>query len=150
MHSTIRKAEERDVNELSAIFNLYRVFYKQNSDVEAANEFLAERILKKESIIFIAISENKIVGFTQLYPLFSSLSMKRSWQLNDLYVLEDYRGYGISKQLIDAAKQLAKETSAAGIMLETEKTNIIGNKLYPSCDFIPYDKNNFYWWANPG
>ena len=148
MHSIIRKAEEQDVNELSVLFNLYRIFYKQNSDVEAAKKFLAERILKKESIIFIAISENKIVGFTQLYPLFSSLSMKRTWQLNDLYILKEYRGYGISKQLIDAAKQLAKETNAAGIMLETEKTNIIGNKLYPSCDFVPYDKNNFYWWQN--
>lgn len=148
MHATIRKAEEHDVNELSALFNLYRVFYKQNSDIESAKKFLAERILKKESIIFIAVRENKMVGFTQLYPLFSSLSMKRAWQLNDLYILEEYRGYGISKQLIDAAKQLARETSAAGIMLETEKTNIIGNKLYPSCDFIPNDKNNFYWWQN--
>jgi ribosomal protein S18 acetylase RimI-like enzyme len=145
----IRKAEEHDLKELSAIFNLYRIFYKKNSDVETAKEFLLERILKKESIIFIAINENKIVGFTQLYPLFSSLGMKRTWQLNDLYILEEYRGYGFSKQLIDAAKQLAKETNAAGIMLETEKTNIIGNKLYPSCSFIPYDKNNFYWWQNP-
>ena len=150
MHSTIRKAEEHDVNELSILFNLYRVYYKKNSDVETAKKFLTERILKKESIIFIATRENKIVGFTQLYPLFSSLSMKRSWQLNDLYILEEHRGLGISKQLIDASKQLAKETNAAGIMLETEKTNIIGNKLYPSCDFISYDKNNFYWWENAG
>jgi GNAT superfamily N-acetyltransferase len=150
MHATIKRAEEHDVNELSILFNLYRIYYKQNSDVITAKQFLTERILKKESIIFIAISENKIVGFTQLYPLFSSLSMKRSWQLNDLYILEEYRGRGISRQLIDAAKQLAKETNAAGIMLETEKTNIIGNKLYPSCDFISYDKNNFYWWQNPG
>jgi len=149
MHSTIRKAEEQDVNELSTLFNLYRVYYKQNSDIITAKEFLTERIQKKESIIFIALSENKIVGFTQIYPLFSSLSMKNTWQLNDLYILEEYRGRGISKQLIDAAKQLAKETNAAGIMLETEKTNIIGNKLYPSCDFISYDKNNFYWWQNP-
>jgi ribosomal protein S18 acetylase RimI-like enzyme len=148
MRAIIRKAEEQDVNELSILFNLYRVFYKKNSDVESAKKFLAERILKKESVIFIATSENKIVGFTQLYPLFSSLSMKRTWQLNDLYVLEEYRGYGISKQLIDAAKQLARETNAAGIMLETEKTNAIGNKLYPSCDFTAYDKNNFYWWQN--
>src|SRR5271154_6147082 len=115
MHATIRKADEHDVNELSLLFNLYRIFYKQNSDLESAKRFLLERILKKESIIFIAISENKIVGFTQLYPLFSSLSMKRTWQLNDLYILEENRGYGISKQLIDAAKQLAKETNAAGI-----------------------------------
>ena len=75
MHSTIRKAEEHDVNELSILFNLYRVYYKKNSDVETAKKFLTERILKKESIIFIATRENKIVGFTKLYPLFSSLTL---------------------------------------------------------------------------
>jgi GNAT superfamily N-acetyltransferase len=130
------------------LFDLYRIYYKRSADASASKKFLLERIQKKESIIFIAESEDKIVGFTQIYPLFSSLSMKRLWLLNDLFVLEKYRGKGISKQLINAAKQLAKDTNASGLLLETEKTNIIGNKLYPSCDFIPYDKNNFYWWEN--
>jgi GNAT superfamily N-acetyltransferase len=149
MHAIIQKAKESDVGELSNLFNFYRIFYNKNSDIETAKSFLSERIQEKESVIFIATIENKIVGFTQLYPLFSSLSMKRSWLLNDLYILEEYRGKGISKQLINSAKQLAKETNAAGIMLETEKTNTVGNKLYPSTDFLLYDKNNFYWWQNP-
>ena len=149
MHAIIQKAKESDVGELSNLFNFYRTFYNKNSDIETAKSFLSERIQEKESVIFIATIENKIVGFTQLYPLFSSLSMKRSWLLNDLYILEEYRGKGISKQLIESAKQLAKETNAAGIMLETEKTNTVGNKLYPSSGFVLYDKNNFYWWQNP-
>jgi GNAT superfamily N-acetyltransferase len=109
---------------------------------------LQKRIQQQESIIFIAIIEKQIVGFTQLYPLFSSLSMKRSWLLNDLYILEAYRGMGFSKQLICAAKQLANQTDSSGILLETEKTNSIGNNLYPSSGFHLYDKNNFYWWEN--
>src|SRR5580698_7250241 len=150
MQAIIQKAKESDVKELSNLFNLYRIYYKKNPDTETAKSFLLERIQKKESVIFIATIENKIVGFTQLYPLFSSLSMKCSWLLNDLYILEEFRGKRISKQLIDSAKQLAKETNAAGIMLETEKTNSVGNKLYPSSGFVLYDKNNFYWWENPG
>ncbi|HEX4374514.1 MAG TPA: GNAT family N-acetyltransferase [Puia sp.] len=63
-------------------------------------------------------------------------------------MLEEFRGKGISKQLIDAAKQLAKKTNAAWIMLETEKVNAVGNKLYPSSGFVLYDKNNFYCWEN--
>ena len=150
MYAIIQKATKHDVEELSNLFDLYRIYYKKNSDIETAKSFLLERIQKKESIIFIATIENKIVGFTQLYPIFSSLNMKRSWLLNDLYILEEYRGKGISKQLIDAAKQLAKETNAAWVMLETEKTNTVGNKLYLSSGFALYDKNNFYCWENPG
>jgi len=148
MSAIIQKAKESHAEELSNIFTLYRIYYKKNADIETAKSFLLERIQKKESVIFIATIENKIVGFTQLYPLFSSLSMKRSWLLNDLYILEEYRGKGISKQLINSAKQLAKETNSAGIMLETEKTNTVGNKLYPSSGFVLYEKNNFYWWEN--
>jgi ribosomal protein S18 acetylase RimI-like enzyme len=72
--------------------------------------------------------------------------MKRYWLLNDLYVNENYRGKGFSKQLIEASKELAKSTDAAGILLETGKSNDIGNKLYPSCGFEIYDEVNFYEW----
>ena len=148
MSPTIRKAEESDLAGIAGLFDLYRVYYKKDPDMDSGKQFLAERIRKKDSVIFVALTGNKIVGFTQLYPLFSSLQMKRSWLLNDLFVLEEYRGKGISRQLINAAKQLAKETNAAWVMLETEKTNTVGNKLYPSCDFVLYDKNNFYQWDN--
>jgi GNAT superfamily N-acetyltransferase len=150
MQAIIQKATEDDLEELADLFDLYRIYYKKDSDVEAAKTFLLQRIQKKESVIFIATIESKIVGFTQLYPIFSSLSMKCSWLLNDLYILEEYRGKGISKQLLNAAKQLATETNAAWVLLETEKTNTVGNKLYPLSDFILYDKNNFYMWDNPG
>jgi GNAT superfamily N-acetyltransferase len=72
--------------------------------------------------------------------------MQRSWLLNDLYVHPTFRGKGISKKLIEAAKQLARGTNAAGLLLETEKTNITGNQLYPSAGFVLYNETNFYWW----
>jgi GNAT superfamily N-acetyltransferase len=146
MSLTIRPAAERDIEELLHLFERYRNFYKQSADHPGARAFLLERMRKKESVIHIAILENQIIGFTQLYPLFSSLHMKRTWLLNDLYVLAEHRGKGISKRLLETAKQLARQTSAAGIILETQKTNIIGNSLYPSCGFVLYGSNNFYWW----
>ena len=142
----IRKAGIEDLKKVSVLFDQYRIFYRNPSDVRGAEIFLKERLKKNESVIFVAAVSGELVGFTQLYPQFSSTRMKRSWLLNDLYVLPDYRGKGISKKLIDAAKQLAKQTNAAGLLLETEKTNTIGNRLYPSAGFAPYDTTNFYWW----
>ena len=69
------------------------------------------------------------------------------WLLNDLYVAKAYRGKGISKQLINAAKGLAKQTEAAGVLLETEPSNTIGNRLYPATGF-ELEENNFYFWTN--
>lgn len=141
-----RKVQLADVQQLAELFDQYRIFYHKDSDIPAAEKFLTERIKNRDSEIFVAENEGKLVGFVQLYPLFSSTRMKRYWLLNDLYVNENYRGKGFSKQLIEEAKKMAKSTDAAGILLETGKSNDIGNKLYPSCGFEIYDEVNFYEW----
>ena len=142
----IEEANTDHLEKLVRLFDAYRVWYRQPSDLSTAKQFLKDRIVKKESIIYIALDGDQLVGFTQLYPLFSSTRMKRLWLLNDLYVDEAYRGKGVSKQLINAAKDLAHHTNAAGILLETEKSNTIGNQLYPAMDF-ELESNNFYFWT---
>ncbi|MBD3906694.1 GNAT family N-acetyltransferase [Chryseobacterium sp. Ch-15] len=143
-----RKATIQDLPQLSELFDQYRVFYHKDSDIPAAENFLKGRIENNDSEIFVAENDGKLVGFVQLYPLFSSTRMKRYWLLNDLYVNENYRGKGFSKQLIEEAKKHAKSTDASGILLETGKSNDIGNQLYPSCGFEIYDEVNFYEWTN--
>jgi GNAT superfamily N-acetyltransferase len=83
-----------------------------------------------------------------LYPLFSSTRMKRLWLLNDLFVDKEYRGKGVSKQLIAAAKELCKQTNACGLVLETAKKNIVGNDLYPKVGFSLDKEHNYYSWDN--
>lgn len=143
-----RKATIQDLPQLAGLFDQYRIFYHKESDIPAAENFLKQRIENKDSEIFVAESEGELTGFVQLYPLFSSTRMKRYWLLNDLYVNENYRGKGFSKKLIEEAKQLAISTDASGVLLETGKSNDIGNQLYPSCGFEIYDDVNFYEWTN--
>jgi len=142
----IRRAITNDLPQLSQLFDAYRIFYRKSPDIMSAANFLNERMKEKESVIFVDDQNGTLTGFTQLYPQFSSTRMQRSWLLNDLYVQPSFRGRGISKKLIEAAKQLARETNAAGLLLETEKTNVTGNQLYPSTGFVLYNETNFYWW----
>ncbi len=142
----IVKATLEHLDQLVSLFDAYRVWYRMDSDKETAHSFLKSRINNGESEVFLAMTDTgEAVGFTQLYPIFSSTRMKRLWLLNDLYVVPDHRGEGISKQLIDKAKELARTTKAAGISLETEKSNDIGNQLYPRTGF-ELDDHNFYFW----
>jgi GNAT superfamily N-acetyltransferase len=143
----IKKANLPDLNQLALLFDQYRVFYQKTSDIQQAKAFLKELIVTCSSEIFVAENEEgKLVGFVQLYPLFSSTRMKKLWLLNDLFVQEDYRGKGISVALINAAKTLCKESNACGMMLETAKTNEIGNNLYPKTGFELDNDHNYYSW----
>ncbi|UEQ78593.1 GNAT family N-acetyltransferase [Chryseobacterium arthrosphaerae] len=143
-----RKATSADLPQLAELFDQYRIFYHKESDLQAAENFLRERIENKDSEIFVAEENGNLTGFVQLYPIFSSTRMQRYWLLNDLYVNQDYRGKGYSKALIEESKDLCRLSKACGILLETGKSNDIGNQLYPACGFELYDSVNFYEWSN--
>jgi GNAT superfamily N-acetyltransferase len=147
MDYTIRKASLEELDETAALFNLYRVFYRQEPDPVSARSFIKERLLNNESDIFLVITAGKAVGFVQLYKLFHYTKLQKQWLLSDLFVHPDYRGRGLSVALIDRSKQWCEETGACGLMLETEKTNNIGNQLYPRCGFAFDGLHNYYhWW----
>ncbi|MGG7551292.1 GNAT family N-acetyltransferase [Chryseobacterium arthrosphaerae] len=143
-----RKATSADLSQLAELFDQYRIFYHKESDLQAAENFLRERIENKDSEIFVAEENGNLTGFVQLYPIFSSTRMQRYWLLNDLYVNQDHRGKGYSKALIEESKDLCRSSKACGILLETGKSNDIGNQLYPACGFELYDSVNFYEWSN--
>ena len=143
----IREAKLSDLENLSDLFNSYRMFYGKKSDLKVANEFLRSRIENKDSKIFVCDLNNELSGFVQLYPIFSSTRVSKYWLLNDLFVDIKKRGKGYSKLLIDRSKELVIESNACGMMLETEKSNDIGNMLYPSTGFKKNELCNFYEWV---
>ena len=132
----ITLASLEHLGEVSRLFDQYRVFYNQPSDLDAATKFLQERFQNKDSTVLIASESDRVVGFTQLYPSFSSVSMKRIWILNDLFVDEPYRKRGIAKRLMSEAEQFARETGAIRLALSTQISNIAAQSLYESLGYI--------------
>ncbi|WP_413175617.1 GNAT family N-acetyltransferase [Anabaena azotica] len=130
---------------VSILFDKYRVFYNQPSNLEAAKNFLKERFNNNDSVVFAANDNGKLVGFTQLYPSFSSVSMKQVWILNDLYVEELYRRRGIANLLMNVAEEYAKKSGAIRVSLATQISNVTAQKLYESRDYIKDEE--FYHYA---
>jgi ribosomal protein S18 acetylase RimI-like enzyme len=126
----IRNATITDLDALADLFDQYRIFYQQASDKKSAVSFLRNRMEKEESVILVAEENNQLAGFTQLYPVFSSVSMQRAWLLNDLYVSKNYRNKGIATSLLDTAKAFAKETSSKWLLLQTANDNTTAQRVY--------------------
>ena len=142
----IRQANRDDLPGLVLLFESYRNFYGMPADSSAAASFLMERMNNGESVIFVTEENGSLSGFAQLYPLFSSTRLKRLWLLNDLFVKKEERGKGISVRLIDSCKELCRNTGAAGLLLETAKSNLIGNRLYRKTGFTCDDAHHYYSW----
>jgi ribosomal protein S18 acetylase RimI-like enzyme len=131
MQINIRRAVTDDVDQVVHLFDAYRQFYGRECDTEAARVFLTERLSQEQSVLFLAAHENgSIVGFTQLYPSFSSVSLKRIFIFNDLYVQPEARRGAIGEKLIEAAIQYAKQNDARGLSLSTAISNKAAQRLY--------------------
>ena len=136
MKLQIKTATIDDIKGVAALFNAYRIFYDQASDIDGAINFLQNRMSRKESTIFIAFLDDEAVGFTQLYPIFSSVSLKPAWLLNDLYVAETARQQGIANALLDKAKEFGAENNAGWLLLETAFDNYKAQSVYEKNGWI--------------
>ena len=126
----ISPARERDLDALSRLFDLYRVFYLCDPDPDSARAFLEARIKKGDSHVLCAFDDDRMVGFVQLYPSFSSTDMNRIWILNDLFVEPSARRKGVGAELLRAAREFGKQTGASYLSLETQTTNTTAQSLY--------------------
>lgn len=132
-----------DYKKVALLFNEYRVFYKQKSDIKAAERFIYERLHNKESVIFLALEEGEAVGFAQLYPSFTSIGIKRTIILNDLYVTEKTRGSGVGAALLQEVKEYGKKEKRDSIVLQTAKDNARAQHLYEK---LGYQKDDHYFY----
>lgn len=141
----IVKATATHTAAIAALFNAYRVWYNQPHDPDGALQFIDERLRNNDSIIYAAVENGKMIGFTQLYPLFSSVKMKKGWLLNDLFVHPDHRNLGAGGALLNAARELGVTTGAGWIMLQTDIINTGAQALYERAGFEK-DEMCFYYY----
>jgi ribosomal protein S18 acetylase RimI-like enzyme len=133
--SEISRATLSDLAQLHGLVEKYRAFYKQPEN-EKTLSYPEERIKNEEAIVFIARLDGVAVGFTLLYPTFSTVSLSNIWLLNDLYVEESARGNGIASELMDVAESAAKQAGATRVFLRTANDNLPAQALYEGRNWV--------------
>lgn len=138
----IKRINWSEANLVVGLFNQYRIFYGKFSDLGMAKAFIDARLENNESVIFVAMDADKPVGFTQLYPTYSSARLSKNWILNDLFVDSDYRKQGIGEELIKTAMSFAKGQGATFVQLETAIDNLTAQSLYETIGFKKQEPDN--------
>lgn len=132
----IVRAELKHLEELGRLFNLYRIFYEEEDDIEKATNYITARFKNEDSIIFVSRRQDSTLnGFVQLYPSYCSVSTIPILILYDLFVDESQRTKGKGRLLMNAARDYAKENGYKRLELSTAKDNYIGQSLYESLGY---------------
>ena len=135
-----------DLDALVPLFAGYLQFYQVPRSATEIHAFLLERLQRGDAQLFIARDEQGMAqGFTQLYPLQSSLSLAPAWLLSDLFVLPSARRQGVGEALMNAARGYAEASGACGLQLETAKTNLAGQALYERLGYVRDELYLTYW-----
>ncbi|MDT0540008.1 GNAT family N-acetyltransferase [Croceitalea sp. P059] len=142
------KADHKNLKDLVPLFDAYRIFYQQLSNKKKAETFLTKRLENKESIVFIAYKAQSAIGFVQLFPTFSSVSLESFYILNDLFVSPKFRGIGIGEKLLEEAKKHCSLLKYKGLALETAKENP-AQHLYEKLGWVKDEDFLHYFWKCP-
>ncbi|WP_026996118.1 GNAT family N-acetyltransferase [Flectobacillus major] len=134
---------------ITPVLIAYRTHFGQEANELATHQFLQERLRQNDSVILLAIDEasNRVAGFTQLYPLFSTLKLQRVWLLNDLFVSADFRKGGVASLLVEAAYQYTLQSGACWLTLKTDVENVKAQALYDKLGFQK-DNDHFYYYLH--
>jgi ribosomal protein S18 acetylase RimI-like enzyme len=132
---SIREATLNDVEAILPLFDAYRVFYEQTSDLDGAAQCLKENLSCQRSHIFVFEDNETVLGFTQLYPAFCSVEMQPFFVLYDLYVVPTARAKGVGTSLLRFAHDWAKAQGASRVDLETAHTNVTAQSIYEALGY---------------
>ena len=115
---------------LSLLFSEYREFYGIKDCNSESKKFIKERLINKDSVIFLDYDNKVACGFILLYFTYSSLSISPTIILNDLCIIKSHRGYGVATQLMEKVKSFADNSGDNGITLCTSVENHKARALY--------------------
>lgn len=135
---------EKDFEQLCALFDAYRVFYGQSSDLSLAKAFITERLENQDSVIHVYDDGLGLCGFTQMYHSLSSVQMKPILILNDLFVDADYRRKGVGLALLEVTKVFAMDIGVARLNLMTADDNIEAQSMYEK---FGYKRDSFRYYS---
>ncbi|MEO8024243.1 GNAT family N-acetyltransferase [Polaromonas sp.] len=127
---SVRQAMLADLDALTLLFDEYRQFQRQRSDLTAARLFLQERFDHGESVIFVCHDGASPVGFAQLYPIYSSVTLSQVFVQNDLFVHESGRRKGVASRLLSALESYAWSLGSVRITLNVARDNASAQELY--------------------
>lgn len=107
---SFRGAQRGDTAKILEFIRALAKYEKMENEVVATEELLLEELfVNKRAEVVFAVVQGREVGFILFFHNFSTFLGRSGIFLEDLFVLEEYRGLGIGKALLEYLARVALE-----------------------------------------
>ncbi len=131
----IKVANALFIEELLPLFVDYAKISNIYRTKESYRQFITQQLKNEKALILMAFIDHRPVAFLQISKAYSTLAMKQTWLLNDLFVSFEFRRKKVATQMLQHLIAIAKAEKVFSIKLTTEQSNQAAIALYQSQSF---------------
>ena len=145
MNLSFRKAEENDCGLILFFVKELAVYEKLSDQVIATEDLLREWLFeKKKAEVIFACEDGREVGFALFFHNFSTFLGRAGIYLEDLYVLEEFRGRGCGRALLKELARIAVERGCGRLEWACLDWNQPSIDFYLSLHAVPMEEWTVY------
>lgn len=159
MESALRSLNGRvviqgDVNLEDHVRSIIHLIDMYKSDEMGESSPLSEKeknslkllIQEKNAMEFFLIYlGEELVGGAICFEKFSSFAAQKIINIHDFFILSNYRGIGLGRDLMSSILDYAKCKNCSKVTLEVREDNRVAKNLYNSMGFKSSTPNMFFW-----
>lgn len=125
---------------LNKLINEEKEYNDNIVDNFVVSNWFSNIYLKNNKCLYIALIDNKIVGYiyVKVLELDSSNKNNKEAYIDGLYVLEEYRNKNVASSLIKKAKEWCVNEDIENISLNVFINNMVARNLYYKEGFYDY------------
>src|SRR4051794_15032508 len=145
MSIEIKKLSREDLNEFKRLILLFEDIFEMEGFQMPDDTYLQPLLVNDNFIVFVAFSDNNIVGGLTAYILQQYYSRLPLVYVYDLAVKTEFQRQGIGKMLIASVTQYCKEIGVEEVFVQADECDDYAIKFYNSTGARAEKVRHFYY-----
>ncbi len=123
MNVEIKKLTSEDLSQFKELVFLFEDVFEMKAFTIPDDEHLQNLLSKKDFFVFVAVSENKVVGGLTSYTLEQYYSKRPLVYIYDLAVKTSFQRQGIGRLLISAITDYCKQMDMEEVFVQADEAD---------------------------
>ena len=130
MHMEILRLNERNLNRFIELIELFGDVFEMKEFNKPSDLYLKNLLSKKDFLVFVAISENQVIGGLTAYTLDQYYSERPLAYIYDLAVSKSFQRQGIGTNLIKSFRDYCSDYGFEEIFVQADKVDTYALDFY--------------------